>query len=274
MVFRNGDELCGRSRLYQQRLGVIGSEFHIRRREYRRRHQQQSGEPRGQRCIGFLGRGDRLTHAGHHRLLAGLGGDHGGARELDADGVATYRFYVEFTDHNGQGWYTTNGISFSAKVVPAKRLTMTSSTPNGKVTYRGVPQKPIGAAISGSWQGNKKENKQEFLELFNLLPYGEPNIYFTTNGQGPNMTFFGWAVVSVQKKIGFAFETFPGVITNFTDASGGKLSATYGPVSYPKTGAKGNTKGFEEPMTPISFNIRNNGSMATWPGITSAASRL
>ena len=165
---------------------------------------------------------------------------------------------------------TTNSISFSAKVVPAQRLTLTSSTPYGKVTYRGVPQKPVAAAISGSWQATKKANNQDFLEFFNLLPtslenpYVVPpftnNIYFTTNGNGPNISFGGVSMVSSQKKIGFAFETFSGVVTNIATASGGTLSATYGPISYPKKNTKANTKGFEEPgITPINFQAVRQG---------------
>ncbi len=163
---------------------------------------------------------------------------------------------------------TTNSISFSAKVVPAKRLTLTSSTPNGKVAYRGIPQKPIGAAISGSWQATKKVNKLDILEFFGLLPtsldnpYVPPltNVYFTTNGNGPNISFGGVAMVSSQKKIGFAFENFQGVVTNIATASGGTLSATYGPISYPKKGTKANTKGFEEPgITSINFQAVRRG---------------
>jgi hypothetical protein len=163
---------------------------------------------------------------------------------------------------------TTDSISFSAKVVPAKRLTLTSSTPNGKVAYRGIPQKPIDAAISGSWQAAKKVNKQDFLEFFNLLPtsldnpyvLSVPNIYFTTNGNGPGFSFSGVSMVSVQKKIGFAFETFQGVVTNIATASGGMLSAAYGPISYPKKNTKANTKGFEAPaITPFTFQAVRQG---------------
>ena len=54
--------------------------------------------------------------------------------------------------------------------MPGKRLTLTSSTPNGKVTYKGVPQnKSHSGSISGSWQGTKKENKQDFLEFFAVV---------------------------------------------------------------------------------------------------------
>jgi len=168
-----------------------------------------------------------------------------------------------FTNTSG----TTNGISFTAKVVPGKHLNMVSSTPNGKVSYNGMPQnqKPIPAPIGGSWYGAKKENNQTFVEFFNLLPTVVQNIYVTTNGQGPGFKFGGVAMVSVQKKMGFALATFEGFGTNDVpidaegNVSGGVLSATLGGVSYPQKGAKANTKGFEQPITPINFQAQRQG---------------
>jgi len=169
--------------------------------------------------------------------------------------IATNTIYI--TNTSG----TTNGISFSAKVTPGKHLSLVSSTPYGKVSYNGVPQaqKPIPAPISGSWYGTKKENGQNTLELFNLFPTDVQNIYMTTNGQGPGISFFGYAMVSAQKKMGFAFQTFPGTVTNFDDATGGTLSATLGGLSYPSKGAKANTSGWEEPINPITFKAQRQG---------------
>ena len=156
---------------------------------------------------------------------------------------------------------TTNAVSFTAKVSSGKHLSLVSSTPYGKVTYNGVPQnqKPIPAPISGSWYGAKKENRQTSVEFFNLFPTDVLHIYGTTNGQGPGLSFYGYAMVSVQKKMGFAFQTFQGTITNFTDAAGGALSATLGGISYPSKGAKANTKGFEQPIIPINFQAQRQG---------------
>ena len=111
---------------------------------------------------------------------------------------------------------TTNGISFTAKVQPGKHLSLVASTPNGKVTYNGVPQdqKPIPAPIAGSWYGAKKENQQSFVEFFNLLPTAVQNLYYTTNGSGPGYKFGGYSMVSVKKKMGFAFATFQAIGTN------------------------------------------------------------
>ena len=41
--------------------------------------------------------------------------------------------------------------------------------------------------------------------------------------------------------------------------TGGVLSATLGGISYPKNGAKANTKGFEEPITAINFQAQRQG---------------
>ncbi len=156
---------------------------------------------------------------------------------------------------------TTNAVSFTAKVVPGKRLNLVSSTPYGKVTYNGVPQdqKPIPAPISGSWYGAKKKDRQTFVEFFTLLPTDVKNIYTTTNGQGPGISFYGYSMVSVRKKMAFAFLTFQGVVTNFTGLANGDLSATLGGIGYPKQGAKATTKGFEQPITPINFQAQWQG---------------
>jgi hypothetical protein len=160
---------------------------------------------------------------------------------------------------------TTNAVSFSAKVVPGKNLNLVSSTPNGKVTYRGVPQKPLQTPITGSWQGTKKKDGQSFLEFFSLLPTVVPNLFVTTNGTGPDFKFGGVSMVSVKKKSGFAFQTFTGLGTNDVpvdaegNITGGTLSATIGSINYPKKGTKANTKGFEDPQIPITFQAVRQG---------------
>jgi hypothetical protein len=162
---------------------------------------------------------------------------------------------------------TTNGVSFTAKGAQGKHLNLVSSTPNGKVTYNGVPQnqKPIPAPISGSWYGAKKQNNQTFVEFFDLRPTAVQNIFVTTNGNGPGFRFGGYSMLSVQKKMGFALATFPGLGTNDVPVdsagnfSGGTLSATLGGISYPQKGAKANTKGFELPISPINFQAQRQG---------------
>ena len=169
--------------------------------------------------------------------------------------VATNTVYI--TNTSG----TTNGVSFSAKVTPGKHLSLVSSTAYGKVSYNGVPQnsKALPAPISGTWYATKKENGQSTLQFFDLFPTDVQNIFMTTNGQGPGISFFGYAMVSVQKKMGFAFQTFQGTVTNFDDASGGTVSATYGGLSYPRQGAKANASGWEEPINPVTFKAQRQG---------------
>jgi hypothetical protein len=178
--------------------------------------------------------------------------------------ITTFSTNLSYTT-NTSG--TTNGVSFTAKVTPGKRISLVSSTPNGKVTYKGVPQnsKPIPAPITGKWNGDKKQNDQQFLEFFTLLPTAVQSIYYTTNGEGPGFKFGGVAMVSVQKKIGFALSTFAAIGTNNVPADadgnilGGTLSATIGPISFPKKGTMANTKGFEEPITPVTFKAQRQG---------------
>ena len=160
---------------------------------------------------------------------------------------------------------TTNGISFSAKVVSGKRLNLVSSTPNGKVTYKGVPQSKSPGPIAGSWIGNKKQNKQDIAEFFTLLPTAVRNIYYTTNGEGPGIKFGGVSMVSVQNKMGFAFSTFQNLGTNDVpvdangNITGGNLSATIGGLTFPKKGTRANTKGFEQPISPVTFQAQRQG---------------
>ena len=72
-------------------------------------------------------------------------------------------------------------------------------------------------------------------------------------------------MVSVNKKMGFAFQSFTGLGTNDVpvDADGnivgGTLSATLGQVNYPKKGVKANTKGYEDPMVSINFQAVRQG---------------
>ena len=162
----------------------------------------------------------------------------------------------------------TNAISFVAKVVGGKRLTLVSSTPSGKVSYKGVPYKNILPGIGGSWYATKKENNQQFLERFNLTSFAIanpfwgiaditnfPNIYFSADGAGPALIFNAFCMLSSQKKIAFTFETFPAGATDITSTTEGKLGATFGSFSRSSKATKANTKGFEEPSPGTTLSV-------------------
>lgn len=152
----------------------------------------------------------------------------------------------------------TNSISFVGTVTPGTRITLTSQTSFGKITYRGVPMRPNLMDLTGDWYGEKKLNNKGTIEFFHLTSVATynpwksyvgfehlgdyPSIYFTTNGTGPGYEFEGFAVLSSKKKIGFTFQTYP------LDDREGALRATYGSIS---SSRKADTKGIEEPGSSI-----------------------
>lgn len=140
---------------------------------------------------------------------------------------------------------STNSISFQGKVVPGKRITLTCSTPNGKVTYKGVPATPL-PDLSGSWYGTKGQNDQSFLEFFTLTrPDSSENLYLV-EGSGPAYTTYGVCMRSAQRKIAFAI--MEGVGTNTT------LRATYGSFGTSSKTTKAKTKGIGEPEDNVKFD--------------------
>lgn len=166
----------------------------------------------------------------------------------------------------------TNAFSYMAKVVPGKRLNLACSTSSGKITYRGVPYKTMIPGIGGSWYGTKKENRQEFLQEFDLTSYAisgvDPaegigddvtnyaNIYSCTDwGTGPGYQFGARVMVSTRKKIAFNFYTFPEGVTNTPMIYQTKQGVTFGPLRRAKKAAKANTRGFEEPSPGTSLSV-------------------
>lgn len=154
----------------------------------------------------------------------------------------------------------THGIGYQAKVSPGKRITLIASTPTGTVTYSGIPAKDM-PDLSGAWYATKARNKQKLQEFFTLgsfaldNPWAEafpdlttfPNVYFTSDGQGPGYSFIGIAMFSVRKQVGFVFNTTADGSTN------GVLSSTFGAAAVKKTYIKVSSNGVEEPAVPINY---------------------
>jgi hypothetical protein len=137
---------------------------------------------------------------------------------------------------------SSNAVSFVASVVPGKRLSLVASTVNGRIVYSGNPAKTNLTDISGNWYALKTENHQEFLETFDLMPSGVPNIYNVENGLGAGYDFGGVAMLSARKKIGFALES--GSATNFAGI------VTYGSLSVSRNTTNANTIGFDLGTAP------------------------
>jgi hypothetical protein len=165
--------------------------------------------------------------------------------------------FMQVTDGEEENVDTiTNSVSFTAKVVPGKRLSLVSSTSQGDLTYRGVPYKATFPSLNGDWYGNKTVKKQTLVEFYSLTsvvddnPWADtnpdlssyPGIYYTLDGEGASYEFAGFCLLSSQKKVAYAFESYPVGGTN------GVLSATFGNFSNGKGGMKASTKGLD-PVT-------------------------
>jgi hypothetical protein len=156
----------------------------------------------------------------------------------------------------------TNSISFTAKVVPEKRLTLVASTPAGKVTYKGVAYTGTAPSFDGAWYGTKEIKQQWFTEFYTFTSVAEsnpfpeslpdlsnyPRIYFTQDGIGPSYEIEGFAMVSSQKKAAFAFQSYAG--TN------GVLNASFGSLSGSGAKLKASSAGVESPDTTIRYTFR------------------
>ena len=111
----------------------------------------------------------------------------------------------------------SNVVNFVGKVVPGKRLVLTSRGTLGRFIVRGVPAVAL-SDISGSWLGTKKQNRISTLELFTLTTQTNvlasvtnlPNSY-VVDGAGPGYIYTnGLAILSAQEKIALAFDLFSG----------------------------------------------------------------
>ncbi len=135
----------------------------------------------------------------------------------------------------------TNSISFTAKVVPGKRIVMTCSTPSGKVVFRGVPAATL-SDYSGNWYGIKRQKQPPvFNELFSMAPSLDfpqvPNLY-DVFGMGPGYQYLGRALISSKSRMGF--ECFIG-----TDPASASVRAVTGQFNLNR--ARGTLGGWDQP---------------------------
>jgi hypothetical protein len=113
-----------------------------------------------------------------------------------------------------------NSVNFTGTVVPGRRLTLTCSTPLGKVIYRGVPTVQL-ADFSGNYIGTLKQKLPPvFNEMFTLIPTTAftqyPNLYDII-GQGPGYAYLGRALIIKQGHIGIRDSIGPDLITAALD---------------------------------------------------------
>ena len=95
---------------------------------------------------------------------------------MSSDGTTNkYSDTLTFTpvvSTNNSSGTATDALSFVGTVVPGKHLTLATSTSFGNIAYTGVPFTTNLTDLSGSWYGTKIQNKQSFLEFFDLDPFG------------------------------------------------------------------------------------------------------
>jgi hypothetical protein len=161
-------------------------------------------------------------------------------------------FFVERVEEADGADVILDSVSFTGKVAgkdPHKRFTLVASTPNGKVTYRGVQQSTTLTNASGVWYGIKTQGQQSFVEFFDVMagpnPFAPPYLYSVT-GTGAGYSFDGVCMLSSQKKIGFAYNVLPDDKTNTI------LRSVIG--SFDPKKIKTSAKGVEEPNTAVHYN--------------------
>ncbi len=155
-------------------------------------------------------------------------------------------YFVEEVDVPNSAKPVYNSVGFTAKVVPGKRVTLMASTPNGKVTYSGVPLSGKLSSLTGSWYASKKQAKQTFVEMFTLVPDASGPYLFTMDGTGGGYSYDGVAMLSSRKKVGFAFSILP---TGSTNAVLRSVVGTFNPKKF-----QAKTKGAEQGAGAVAFD--------------------
>lgn len=220
-------------------------------------------DPEGRNATGDLGRQDNLL--GHDSAKTNVfvyGFDRFTGRwAYDAQGRVIGNFMTVVDSNESQIDMVTNSVSFTAKVQPGKRLTLLAQNSTGGINYRGVPYARQLPSMSGNWYGNSKIKKQVHTDFYTLVsivdenPWQEdypdladyPGIFYTLDGQGGAYEFAGFCLQSCQRKVAYAFETYPPGSTN------GVLSATFGTFSSKKGSLKTSAKGLDPVNGSISY---------------------
>lgn len=158
-------------------------------------------------------------------------------------------FYADPVGESG-----TNMVSFTAKVVPGKRLTLLANNSwgtVGKLTFRGVPLKTV-TNISGQWFGDLKVDKMTTFELFTLEDLGAGINDYLVTGSGPGYTTEGICLLSSQKKIA--------INVTETSALGEIVRTTVG--SFNPRRLTGSMKGAREESTNVTYKVSFVGPIA------------
>lgn len=154
-----------------------------------------------------------------------------------------------------------NAMSFTAKVNPAKSMSLVGSTALGKVTYSGIPYRDVND-FTGDWNGVRVVRKQSFLEFFNLTPasagnpFGDdyadlseyPGIYYSLGGYGAGYDTSGFAMFSSRKKVAITFDSTP-----WGQDTSPVGNASFGSWSTSGNGPRLSTTGIQDPLLGLTF---------------------
>jgi hypothetical protein len=224
---------------------------------------ESAQDTEGRNLGGGIGRGIELNGNTGNTNVFGFD-QFGGPWAYDAKGRVIGNFVQIAGESDEASDNITNSISFVAKVVPGKRLTLVASTSNGKITYKGVPHTDNMPSLGGAWYGTKQVKGQSFTEFYTFASMAEsnpfeesypdlseyPGIYYTFDGEGPGYEIVGFSMLSSQKKIAFAFQNYAPGSTN------GTLNASFGSFSTSSKGVpKATTSGVEAPDKAIHYTF-------------------
>lgn len=162
--------------------------------------------------------------------------------------VASY-FTVIFLGVTTNG--ITNNVSFTANLVPSKRMTLSASSSFGNFSAIGVPLVATTAPVDTfTWTANRNLGSGfSVIENFSLSPTSIPNA-FSLTGSGPSYTYDpgSFCLISSQKRIGFAIAEDTADPLPITTGTAGPFRASTKAIS-------ANTSGFIATQTNrISFN--------------------
>lgn len=119
----------------------------------------------------------------------------------------------------------TNGLSFTAKVVPGTRMTISAVASSGHSVYRGVPR-VILPDFAGDYFATGKRGKSTYVEIDTLTSTIFPNFY-TVDSHGPGFDGQGFAVFSANKHVAVYYDYFRPGSTNAADLIIVATSGTY-----------------------------------------------
>ena len=140
----------------------------------------------------------------------------------------------------------TNGVSFTAIVKPGVRMTLKTTSDNGKTIYRGVPAVEV-SDISGFYYALGRKSGQSFIELLTIIPSANYFNAFDIVGTGPGYNVLGIALLSSKHQLAIV------KIHDVSAATPNDLTALIGPINVTK--GKARVKGEDANGTRVRYNL-------------------